>query len=93
VKGGEMLVMVIERFRNRDAKPIYARFRERGRMLPEGVTYISSWVEPNFDRCFQLMECSDPQLLEAWAANWNDLADFEFIPVITSQEASARANA
>jgi hypothetical protein len=93
VKGGEMLVMVIERFRNRDAKPIYARFRERGRMLPEGVTYISSWVEPNFDRCFQLMECSDPQLLETWAANWNDLADFESIPVITSQEASARANA
>jgi hypothetical protein len=85
-----MLVMVIERFRNRDADAVYARFRERGRMLPEGVTYVSSWVEPNFDRCFQLMECTDPQLLQVWAANWNDLADFEFIPVITSQEASSR---
>lgn len=83
--------MVIERFRNRDADAVYERFRERGRMLPEGVTYISSWVEPNFDRCFQLMECEDPQLLHAWAANWNDLVDFEFIPVITSQEASARS--
>ena len=86
-----MLFMVIERFRNRDADAVYARFRERGRMLPDGVTYISSWVEPNFDRCFQLMECTHPERLHDWAANWNDLVDFEFIPVITSQEAATRS--
>jgi hypothetical protein len=86
-----MLFMVIERFRNRDADAVYARFRERGRMLPDGVSYINSWVEPNFDRCFQLMECTRPELLDEWAANWNDLVDFEFIPVITSQEAATRS--
>jgi hypothetical protein len=88
-----MHYMVIERFKNRDAAAVYARFRERGRMMPDGLTYVSSWVEPNFDRCFQLMECEDPALLEQWGANWSDLVDFEFVPVITSQEASARAKA
>jgi hypothetical protein len=88
-----MHYMVIERFKNRDAAAVYARFRERGRMMPDGLTYVSSWVEPNFDRCFQLMECEDPALLEQWGANWSDLVDFEFVPVITGQEASARAKA
>lgn len=84
-----MLYMVIERFKNRNADAVYARFRERGRMLPEGLTYISSWVEPNFDRCFQLMDTDDPSLLDTWGANWADLVEFEFVPVITSQEAAA----
>ena len=84
-----MLFMVIERFKNRDAAPVYKRFRERGRMMPEGLTYINSWVESNFDRCFQLMECNDKKLFQEWIANWNDLADFEIVEVITSQEASA----
>ena len=88
-----MHYMVIERFKNRDAAAVYARFRERGRMMPDGLAYVSSWVEPNFDRCFQLMECDDAALLEQWAANWSDLVDFEFVPVITSQEAAARAKA
>lgn len=84
-----MLFMVIERFKNRDAAPIYKRFRERGRMAPEGLTYIDSWVETNFDRCFQLMECDDEKLFEEWMANWKDLADFELVEVITSKQASA----
>jgi hypothetical protein len=83
-----MLFMVIERFK--DAPAIYARFRERGRMLPEGLTYVSSWVEHNFDRCFQVMETDDPRLLEAWADHWRDLADFEFVPIMTSAQAAAK---
>ena len=84
-----MLFMVIERFRNRDAAAVYARFRERGRMAPDGLTYLDSWVETNQDRCFQLMETDDPALLEVWAASWADLVDFEFVPVRTSRENAA----
>jgi hypothetical protein len=80
--------MVIERYKDRDAKPVYARFREKGRMMPDGVTYVNSWVETNFDRCFQVMECADIKLLEEWASHWNDLVDFEFVPVRTSQGAA-----
>jgi hypothetical protein len=84
-----MLFMVIERFKNRDAAPVYKRFREQGRMAPEGLKYIDSWIETNFDRCFQLMECDDPELFQAWIANWQDLVDFEVVEVITSKQASA----
>lgn len=81
-----MLYMVIERFKNLDPKPVYRRFREKGRMMPEGLTYVSSYIEENFDRCFQLMECDDPQLLEQWASHWRDLMEFEFVPVKPSKE-------
>lgn len=84
-----MLYMVVERFRNRDAAAVYRRFREKGRMAPEGVSYVSSWVETNFDRCWQIMECDDPALLHQWARNWEDLVEFEFVPVLTSAEAAA----
>ena len=83
-----MLYMVIERFQNRDAKAVYRRFREKGRMAPKGLVYVDSWVETNFNCCFQLMECEDAGLLEKWAANWNDLVDFEFVPVRKSKEAA-----
>ena len=83
--------MVIERFKNRDAVAVYKRYREHGRMAPDGLKYVNSWVEPNFDRCFQLMECDDPKLFDDWITNWNDLVDFEIVEVITSQEATARA--
>jgi len=83
-----MLYMVIERFENRDAKAVYRRFRHKGRMAPDGLAYIDSWVETNFDRCFQLMECDDARLLEQWAANWRDLVEFEFVPVRRSKEAA-----
>jgi hypothetical protein len=82
-----MLYMVIERFKNRDAKAVYRRFREQGRMVPDGLTYVESWVETNFDRCFQLMESDDPRLLDQWAIRWRDLVNFEFVPVCRSQEA------
>lgn len=83
--------MVVERFKNRDAGAVYKRFREHGRMAPEGLRYIDSWVETNFDRCFQLMECDDPTLFAEWIAHWQDLADFEIVEVVTSQEAQAIA--
>jgi len=84
-----MLYMVIERFKNRDARAVYHRFGEKGRMAPAGLTYVESWVETNFDRCFQVMECEDANLLEQWATHWRDLVEFEFVPVRRSQEAAA----
>lgn len=83
-----MLYMVIERFKNREALPVYRRFREKGRMMPKGLNYVESWVETNFDRCFQLMECEDALLLEEWADNWRDLVEFELVPVRTSKQAA-----
>ncbi|MDQ3746595.1 MAG: DUF3303 domain-containing protein [Acidobacteriota bacterium] len=83
-----MLFMVIERFRGGDAAPVYRRYRERGRMMPEGLKYVESWVETDFGRCFQLMECEDARLLREWAARWEDLVEFEVIPVLTSKEAA-----
>ena len=66
----------------------YRRFRERGRMMPEGLGYVESWVGADFGGCFQLMECEDPSLLREWAARWQDLVEFEFVPVVTSAEAA-----
>ena len=83
-----MLFMVIERFRNGDARAVYRRFQERGRMLPEGLTYIDSWTDAGFDRCFQLMECEDNRLFQEWMSRWQDLVEFEIVPVISSKEAA-----
>lgn len=81
-----MFYMVVERFRNRDAVAVYRRFRERGRMTPEGLEYVGSWVETNYDRCFQLMRCDDPRLFDEWAAHWQDLVEFEIVPVAEPKE-------
>jgi hypothetical protein len=83
-----MLFMVIERFRNQDGAAVYRRFREKGRMLPDGLRYVDSWVEVHGNRCFQLMECDDVQLFEQWVARWNDLVNFEIVAVSTSKEAA-----
>ena len=85
-----LLYMVIELFK-KGAPPVYERAAERGRMLPDGLSYLDSWVDESLDRCFQLMETNDPALFEEWTAGWADLADFEIVPVITSGEAAARA--
>ena len=81
-----MLFMIVERFKNRDAKPIYQRFAEKDRMMPEGLIYHASWIEGNFDRCFQLMECVDLSLLQEWFLEWQDLVDFEIVPVVESKK-------
>ncbi|MCA0320061.1 MAG: DUF3303 domain-containing protein [Proteobacteria bacterium] len=82
-----MLFMVVERFANQDAIPVYRRVRDEGRQLPEGLTYAGSWVEPNFDRCFQLMECDDLCLLQEWVLGWRGSGvTFEIVPVVPSAE-------
>lgn len=85
-----MLFMVIEHFHNADPAPVYTRFRERGRLAPEGLRYVNSWVTDDLARCYQVMECDDRALLDAWMAAWADLTEFEVVPVITSAEAAAR---
>jgi Protein of unknown function (DUF3303) len=82
-----MLYMVIERFNEGTAPEIYRRFREKGRMTPEGLEYISSWIDFGFKICWQLMQTEDFALFDKWIANWRDLADFEIVPVRTSAEA------
>ena len=88
-----MLFMIVERYRNGDPRPVYARFRAEGRLAPEGLTYVSSWVTTDLTTCFQVMETADRALLDQWIARWNDLVDFEVIPVLTSAEASAASAA
>jgi Protein of unknown function (DUF3303) len=85
-----MLYMVVERFKNRDAVAVYRRVRDRGRAMTDGIGYVSSWVETNWDRCFQLMEADDVRDFEPWIASWADLVEFEIVPVITSAEARER---
>jgi hypothetical protein len=84
-----MLYMVIETFRGGDAVPVYRRFRDHGRLAPEGLRYVASWVTEDLRRCYQVMECDDPALLERWMAAWRDLVDFEVLPVVTSAAAVA----
>ena len=84
-----MLYMVVERFRDGDAAAVFRRFRERGRMLPRGLRYVDSWVAADLSRCFQLMESDDPALFERWISQWQDLVEFEVVPVVTSAEAAA----
>jgi len=86
-----MLFMVIERFKACDTKAIGERFKRSGRMLPDGVIYHASWMEPNGTRCFQIMEAARQELLDLWISRWDDLVDFEIIPVLTSSEFWARA--
>lgn len=85
----DMLYMIIEHFRGGDPVPVYRRFRDRGRMAPDGLRYVASWVTEDYRRCFQVIECDDPALLEQWMSNWRDLTDFEVIPVNTSADAAA----
>ena len=87
-----MLYMIVEHFKNQDPVPVYRRFRDRGRLAPEGLKYVSSWVDEKLECCFQLMETPDRKLLDEWIANWRDIVDFEIYPVISSQEAAKRVS-
>jgi hypothetical protein len=82
--------MVVEHYRDGDAVPVYRRFRDRGRLAPDGLAYVASWVDEPLERCFQLMETDDRSKLETWIAAWDDLVEFEVYPVITSAEAAKR---
>lgn len=87
---GRRTYLVIETFRGGDATPVYRRFRERGRLAPDGLSYVSSWVDSTLRRCYQVMETAEPLLLEKWMDRWRDLVDFEVHEVISSAEAAER---
>lgn len=88
-----MLYMLIERY-TKGPGPVYERAAAQGRMLPDGLRYLDSWVvdDGKLDRCFQLMETDDPSLFDVWLERWRDLGTFELLPVLTSTEAAARVN-
>ncbi len=88
-----MLYMVVEHFRDGDPRPVYERFRERGRLAPEGLTYVNSWVTTDLMHCYQVMACDERALLDEWIRAWSDLVDFEVHPVVTSAEAAAAVSA
>ena len=84
-----MLYMIIEHFKPGQAPEVYRRFRDRGRMAPDGLRYVESWVDLEFRRCFQVMQTDDEKLLSAWTSKWSDLIDFEIVPIRTSAEAAS----
>ena len=85
-----MLFMVIERFAGNDMLPVYTRVAEKGRGLPDGLKYVNSWIEPNFGRCFQLMECDDLTLFQQWILHWQGTGvTFEIVPVVESARTRA----
>lgn len=84
-----MLFMVIEKFRDQNAKTVYRHFRDKGRMMPEGLAFVGSWITADVGRCFQLMECDDVTLLQRWVAEWSHLIEFEIVPVVAGKETAA----
>ena len=85
-----MLYMIVEHFKDNDPVPVYRRFRDRGRLAPDGLEYISSWVDENLGRCFQIMQTADHDLLDQWIAKWSDIVEFDVFPVISSKEAAEK---
>ncbi len=83
-----MLYMVIEHFKAEAAPEVYRLARDQGRMMPEGLEYVSSWVDLDFTTCYQLMRTDDVSLFAAWTKAWEDLVDFEIVPVRPSAEAA-----
>ena len=88
-----MLYIILERFRNGDPLPVYRRFRDQGRLAPDGLRYVASWVTEDLRRCFQVMECDERRLLDQWISRWQDIVDFEIVSVMTSAEAAAAVSA
>ena len=84
-----MIYMIIEEFHDTDPVPVYRRFRDGGRQLPDGLKYLGSWITQDLTRCYQVMECDDPVLLDRWMSRWSALMSFQVIPVVTSAEAVA----
>jgi hypothetical protein len=84
-----MLFMVVETFRNQDAKSAYQRFRDKGRLMPDGLTFVGSWTAADLSRCFLVMECEDVTRLQQWVAAWSDLVAFEIVPVVAGNETAA----
>lgn len=90
-RGGTVLLyMIVEHFKNRDPVPVYRRFRDSGRLAPDGLEYVTSWVDEGLERCFQVMETDDREKLDEWLSHWSDIVEFEVYPVISSKEAAER---
>ncbi len=87
-----LLYMIVEHFKNQDPVPVYRRFRDQGRLAPDGLQYVSSWIDDKLERCFQLMETTDRRLLDQWMARWSDVIEFEVYPVMSSKEALAKVS-
>ena len=85
-----MLYMIVEHFKNNDPIPVYRRFRDRERLAPEGLRYLSSWVDEKLERCFQIMETADRNLLDEWIAKWSDIVEFDVLPVLSSKDAAEK---
>ena len=85
-----MLYMIVEHFRNDDPIPVYRRFRDRGRLAPDGLQYISSWVDEKLERCFQIMETADRKLLDQWITNWSDIVEFTVFEIMSSKKAAEK---
>jgi hypothetical protein len=85
-----MLYMIIEKFYPEKIKAVYERFEKKGRLMPEGLSYLNSWIDADLTTCYQVMETSDEQKIHEWISNWNDLANFEVIPVLTSRQAKIK---
>lgn len=83
-----MLFMVIERYKDGNAEDVYRRLQEKGRMTPDGLRYVDSWVDASLDRCFEVVECEDARMIQRWIAEWDDLVEFEVIPVVSTDEAT-----
>ena len=84
-----MLYFVIETFRNQDGRAVYRRFRDKGRMVSDGLIFHDSWIAADLSRCFQVMECDDISLLQQWVGQWSDLVEFEIVPVQTGKDTAA----
>jgi hypothetical protein len=84
-----MLFMVIEHFDQARVKQVYARFAEKGRLMPEGLAYVSSWITADYGRCFQIVECDDITRLQEWVMQWGDLVRFEIVPIAPSADTAA----
>ena len=84
-----MLFMVVEKFRDQNGEPVYRRLREKGRMMPDGLAFINSWVAADLGRCFQLMACDDVTKFQQWIAQWSDLMEFEIVAVVEGKETAA----
>jgi hypothetical protein len=85
-----VLYMIVENFKNGDPIPVYRRFRDRGRLAPDGLHYVSSWVDERLQRCFQIMETADRDLLDQWIMNWSDIVEFDVFPVMSSKAAAEK---
>jgi hypothetical protein len=88
--GSVVLYLIVEHFKQGDPVPVYRRFRDRGRLAPDGLQYISSWVDERFQCCFQIMETADRSLIDQWITNWSDIVEFEVFPVMSSKEAAEK---